>query len=397
MSEFNIEEIAREAVEGIKKQVSDAITQVTEAKETVKAQAGETFEKVKADVADAAFTVKTEAGTKIEQAKADVADAAAKIQAQAGVAFDKAKAKATETMDDFSNEVEKSVRKVKPGDIMEGEVIAVNENGAILDLNYYATGRVPADEMSEDPSFSILRDVKIGDRFKAIVKTVDDGKGCILLSRKMADSECSWDKLSELMENGAVVTGTISDVVKSGAIMYVEGIRGFIPASKLDVKYVEDTAPYLGRTMSVKISEVDEDNRKLILSAKEILTEKYLEEQNEKINKMVVGSVVTGKVETLKDYGAFVDLGDGISGLLHVSQISEKKIAHPKAELKVGQEVKVMITAIKDGKISLSMKALIEKKEEEEEKELEEEAVEYKSEYVPNNPFADLLKDFIKK
>ena len=175
--------------------------------------------------------------------------------------------------------------------------------------------------------------------------------------------------------------------------MYVEGIRGFIPASRLDVRYVEDTAPYLGRKVTVKIIEVDENSQKLILSAKEAATEDYVKQQEKNVSRLSVGSIVEGVVESLQNYGAFVNIGDGISGLLHISQISRERIAHPKAVLKTGQNVKVMITRIENGKVSLSMNAI---RESEEEK-VEEEAHEYRSEYVPNNPFAELLKDYIKK
>ena len=302
------------------------------------------------------------------------------------------KPEVTERMEDYADELESSLRRIYEGDVMEGEVIAFNEHGVILDLNYYATGRVPVEEMSADPSFNIMNDVHIGDRFKAIVKTVDDGKGNILLSKKMAESEYSWDKLKKMMEEESIISGTITEVVRSGAIMYVEGIRGFIPASRLALKYVEDTSPYLGRKMNVKVMEVDEEKEKLILSAKEILTEEFVEQQSNNISKLSIGSIVSGTVESLQNYGAFIDLGDGISGLLHISEIGEKRIAHPKAALRVGQKVDVMITKIENGKVSVSMKAVQAAKEQE----VEEEAMEYKSEYVPNNPFADLLKDFIK-
>ena len=302
------------------------------------------------------------------------------------------KQEVTESMEDYTAELNSSLRKIYPGDIMEGEVVAFNENGVILDLNYYATGRVPADEMSADPAFSIMTDVKKGDRYKAMVKTVDDGKGNILLSVKAAQAETSWDNLRAMKENDEVITGIISQTVPSGAIMYVEGIRGFIPASKLDVKYVEDTTPYLGKQISVKISEVSEERDKLILSAKELKRAEYVEQQAESIGRLAVGSVLTGTVESLQNYGAFVNIGDGISGLVHISEISDAHIKHPKAVLKVGQEVPVMIKKIENGKVSLSIKAVQEAKAEE----VEEEAHEYKSEYVPNNPFADLLKDYMK-
>ena len=189
-----------------------------------------------------------------------------------------------------------------------------------------------------------------------------------------------------------VIEGTITETIKAGAIMYIQGIRGFIPASRLDYKYVEDTSAFLGKKLPVRIQEVDESQQKLILSAREIAQEAHVQKQAESISRLSVGSIVSGKVESLQNYGAFVDIGNGISGLLHVSEISEKRINHPKAVLKVGQEIQVMIIRIQDGKISLSMKAIEAAKEQE----AEEEAHEYHSEYVPNNPFADLLKDYLK-
>ena len=298
-----------------------------------------------------------------------------------------------ESMADYQKELDSSLRKIYEGDVMEGEVIAFNEHGVILDLSYYATGRVPVEEMSANPSFNIMTDVKIGDRFQAIVKKGDDGHGNILLSKKAAESEFSWDTLRQMKDDETVIEGTITEVVKAGAIMYIQGIRGFIPASRLDYKYVEDTAPYLGKKLPVKIIEVSEDQEKLILSAREIASEAHVKKQAENISRLSVGSIVTGTVESLQNYGAFVNIGNGISGLLHISEISEKRINHPKAALRVGQEVTVMIIRIQDGKISLSIKAIEAAKEQE----AEEEANEYHSEYVPNNPFADLLKDYIKK
>jgi len=293
-----------------------------------------------------------------------------------------------ETMDDYAAELEASLRKVYPGDVFECTVVAVDETAVTVDLDYYAPGKILPEELSDDPTFSIMRDVSVGDTFKAIVLQKDDGAGNILLSKKEGDREFSWDKLEELKENDTVINGTITDVTRSGAIMYVEGIRGFIPASKLDIKYVEDTSKYLGKKLSVQIFEIDRDNKKLILSAKEILTEKAMAEHTKQVNSMIVGTIVSGVVEKIMNYGAFVKIDDNISGLLHISEITEGRIPHPSAVLKVGQEVSCMITKISDGKISLSMKAATAAEDEA----LNEEATEYHSDYTPNTPFADLLK-----
>ena len=139
----------------------------------------------------------------------------------------------------------------------------------------------------------------------------------------------------------------------------MEGVRGFIPASKLALRYVEDTSEYQNKEVEANIIEVDVAKKRLVLSCRDILVQKSLEEKAEKVKGVAVGSIVEGTVEQLKDYGAFVDIGDGISGLLHVSQISDKRISHPKAVLKEGQKVKVKITKVENGKISLSMKALM--------------------------------------
>ena len=295
----------------------------------------------------------------------------------------------TESMDDFSNELNASLHRVHSGDVMDCTVVSVDEEAVTVDMDYYAPGRILPEEMSADPTFNFSTDVMPGDTFKAVVQQVDDGSGNVILSKKEADGDYAWEKLKFMMRLGTIIEGKIAEVTKSGAIMYAEGVRGFIPASKLDLKYVEDTAPYLGRTIKVQIADVDEGSRKLILSAKELLTEQALMEQEENIKKLRVGSIVDGVVDSIKDYGAFVRLKDDLQGLLHVSQICEKRINHPKALLHEGQDVTVMITKIENGKISLSMKAIEQAKE----AELEEEAQEYKSEYVPNNPFAELLKN----
>lgn len=294
-----------------------------------------------------------------------------------------------ESMDDYTEEIEASLQKIYPGDVMECTVVAVDETAVSVDLDYYAPGKIMPEEMSADPLFSVFTDVQIGDQFKAVVQQADDGAGNIILSKKEADKEFSWEKLEQMKEDETVIEGTVSGVTNSGAVFYVEGIRGFIPASKLDLKYVEDTNPYLGKKIRVQIAEVDKARGKLILSAKDLLVEAAAEEKLKKTKSLSVGAVLEGTVEKIMDYGAFVDIGNDLSGLLHISEISEKRIAHPKAVLKVGQKVHVTILKVENGKISLSMKAA----KEAEEEELNEEATEYKSEYVPNNPFAALLKD----
>ena len=177
------------------------------------------------------------------------------------------------------------------------------------------------------------------------------------------DDANPWNVVQSYMENKTVLPVKVEGIVNGGAIAMVEGLRGFIPASKLSLSYIEDLETYLLKDIEVRVIEVNQAEERLILSAREILKEKEKKAMEEKIAGLKTGTVLTGKVESLQNYGAFVRLEDGLSGLVHVSQISQKRVKSPKDVLNVGDEVKVKIIGIKDGKISLSMKALEEREE----------------------------------
>ena len=181
------------------------------------------------------------------------------------------------------------------------------------------------------------------------------------------DDANPWNVVKSYMEKGTILPVKVEGIVNGGAIAMIEGIRGFIPASRLSLSHVDDLNPWLGRELKVRIITADAENDKLVLSAREILKEQRDAEKKLKVAEIKEGEVLTGKVETIKDYGAFVDLGDGVSGLVHISQISLDRIKHPSVVLKEGQEVQVKVIGNKDGKISLSMKALLQEKEQEEE------------------------------
>lgn len=264
------------------------------------------------------------------------------------------------TMADYSAELEASFRKINTGDIMEGTVIGISETEITLDLGYYTDGIVRLEDITDDPAFSIKNDIEMGQVVSATVIKRDDGAGHILMSMKDASAVVAWDKLKTLMESQENVTVKVTDVTKGGVVAFLEGVRGFIPASKISLEYVEETEleNYLHQTLEVRVINVDEENKRLVLSAREILKEAADVERAKKISNVEVGLVTEGIVETLKPYGAFVNLGNGLSGLLHISQICNNRIKHPGVVLKEGQTVKVKITEIKDGKLSLSMKAL---------------------------------------
>lgn len=285
-----------------------------------------------------------------------------------------APAEPTETMEDYAAELEASFKKIYEGDILTGTVIGITETEITLDFGYYTDGIIRLEDASDDPAFSIKTSVEMGQTLSATVIKRDDGAGHILLSMKEAAAVLAWDRLNELKDSQQNVTVKITGVTKGGAIAYLEGIRGFIPASKLSLDYVEedDLQDYLNKDLEVRVITVDEEDKRLVLSAREILREIADAERAKKVSNVEVGLVTEGTVESLKEYGAFVNLGNGLSGLLHISQISQQRIKHPGVLLKEGQKVKVKIIGVKDGKISLSMKAL----EEIAAKEIEEEVFE---------------------
>ena len=293
------------------------------------------------------------------------------------------------TMADYSAELEASFRKINAGDIMEGTVIGISETEITLDLGFYTDGIVRLEDITDDPAFSIKNDIEMGQVVSATVIKRDEGAGHILMSMKDASAVLAWDKLKTLMESQENVTVKVTDVTKGGVVVFLEGVRGFIPASKISLEYVEETEleNYLHQTLEVRVINVDVENKRLVLSAREILKEAADAERAKKISNVEVGLVTEGIVETLKPYGAFVNLGNGLSGLLHISQICNNRIKHPGVVLKEGQTVKVKITEIKDGKLSLSMKAL----EDVAAKEIEEEVFEIPETEEVTTSLASLL------
>ena len=261
------------------------------------------------------------------------------------------------TMQDFEQELNRSFKKIFPGDVVTGTVIGISDTEVTLDLNYFAEGIIPLAELSNDPRFSIKADVQIGETISAMV-THENKEGALMLSKKKADDVLSWDKLKELMDAGTVVTVKIAEAFPAGAITYLEGIRAFIPASKLAMTFVDDPTTFIGQTVQAIVITVNQADQKLTLSVKDVLKEQEKQERNSRIARLVVGTVVTGTVEQIMPYGAFVSIGEDLSGLLHISQICGRRIKSPSEVIKIGDTVNVKIIDVKDGKVSLSMKAV---------------------------------------
>ncbi len=206
-----------------------------------------------------------------------------------------------------------------------------------------------------------------------------------------ADTQC-WDKCKEYMEAKTVVTVTVDGIpAKGGVIATLEGLRGFIPASHISLGHVDDLNAYLGKELDVHVIEVDESNKRLVLSARNVLRAKAAEEKAAKLNALTPGTILEGTVDTIKPYGAFIKIDDSITGLVHVSQISKKRIASPDAVLKVGDTVKAKVLGIKEGKLSLSIRAVDEEKEAKREEEIKNIKIPASEALVQN--LGDLLKN----
>ena len=217
----------------------------------------------------------------------------------------------TETMEDYKEALEASYRRIRPGDIVTGTVIDVNDQDVTIDFNYYAPGRIPVTELSDDPTYHVLENVAVGDTLTATVVKTDDGAGNMLLSCKDAAEELAWDKLQEAQKTKKVYHVKVAGAVNGGCVAYVEGVRGFIPASKLALEYVEEPADYLNKELDVQVISVDEGAKRVVLSAKELLLAKVMEEKNKKIR----GEVMLLGIYDYTVVLTYISLGISVFGI----------------------------------------------------------------------------------
>ncbi|CAG5088045.1 30S ribosomal S1-like protein, rpsA [Thermobacillus xylanilyticus] len=246
---------------------------------------------------------------------------------------------------------------LKKGDIVKGTVIKIEDNQAYVSLGYKYDGVIPLRELSAVQLDNAADAVQVGQELELKVISIDDDKERLVLSKRQVDAEKAWDRLQEQFEKGEVLEVTVADVVKGGLVADV-GVRGFIPASMVERHYVEDFSSYKGRTLRVKIKELDRETNKVILSAKEVLEEEYEANKRRIMESLEPGQIIEGTVQRLTPFGAFVDIG-GIDGLVHVSELAWEHVAHPRDVVSEGQQVKVKVLKVdpEAGKISLSIKA----------------------------------------
>ncbi|OBR64849.1 30S ribosomal protein S1 [Paenibacillus oryzae] len=246
---------------------------------------------------------------------------------------------------------------LKKGDSVKGTIVKIEDNQAYVSLGYKYDGVIPLRELSSVQLENAADAVQVGQEVELKVVSIDDNKESLVLSKKLVDGEKAWDELQSRFESGEVFEVVVADVVKGGLVADV-GVRGFIPASMVERHFVEDFSDYKGRTLRVKVKEIDVENKKVILSQKDVLDAEFEQNKQQVIGSIQVGQELEGTVQRLTPFGAFVDIG-GVDGLVHVSELSWQHVAHPKDVVSEGQKLNVKVLKVDPaaGKISLSVKA----------------------------------------
>ncbi|MBW4082851.1 30S ribosomal protein S1 [Paenibacillus sp. S150] len=246
---------------------------------------------------------------------------------------------------------------LKKGDTVKGTIVKIEDNQAYVSIGYKYDGVIPIRELSSVQLDNAAAAVEVGQEVECKVVSINDNKESLVLSKRAIDSEKSWEDLEKYFASQEAFEVTVADVVKGGLVADV-GARGFIPASMVERHFVEDFSDYKGRTLRVKVKELDRENSKVILSAKEVLEEEFEANKQKIMSELSEGQIIEGTVQRLTQFGAFVDVG-GVDGLVHVSEIAWNHVEKPSDVVSEGEKVKVKVLKVdpEKGKISLSIKA----------------------------------------
>ena len=246
---------------------------------------------------------------------------------------------------------------VDDGQLVNGTVVRVDRDEVLVDIGYKSEGVIPSRELSIRNDVDPSEIVSIGDELEALVLQKEDKEGRLLLSKKRAQYERAWGQIEEIKERDGMVSGPVIEVVKGGLILDI-GLRGFLPASLVELRRVRDLQPYIGRSLEAKIIELDKNRNNVVLSRRAYLEETQKEQREDFLANLTPGEVRSGVVSSVVNFGAFVDLG-GMDGLIHVSELSWKHVDHPGSVVAVGDEVTVQVLEVdlSRERISLSLKA----------------------------------------
>jgi small subunit ribosomal protein S1 len=260
-------------------------------------------------------------------------------------------------MDDFLAAIDETIKYFNDGDIVEGTIVKVDRDEVLLDIGYKTEGVIPSRELSIKHDVDPNEVVSVGDSVEALVLQKEDKEGRLILSKKRAQYERAWGTIEKIKEEDGIVTGTVIEVVKGGLILDI-GLRGFLPASLVEMRRVRDLQPYVGKELEAKIIELDKNRNNVVLSRRQWLEQTQSEVRSTFLATLQKGQVRSGVVSSIVNFGAFVDLG-GVDGLVHVSELSWKHIDHPSEVVEVGQEVTVEVLDVDldRERVSLSLKA----------------------------------------
>ncbi len=259
--------------------------------------------------------------------------------------------------EDLLAAIDATIKHFNDGDIVEGRIVKVDRDEVLLDIGYKTEGVIPSRELSIKHDVDPNEVVKVGDEVEALVLQKEDKEGRLILSKKRAQYERAWGTIEKIKEEDGVVTGSVIEVVKGGLILDI-GLRGFLPASLVEMRRVRDLQPYVGKEIEAKIIELDKNRNNVVLSRRAWLEQTQSEVRTSFLKELGKGQVRTGVVSSIVNFGAFVDLG-GVDGLVHVSELSWKHIDHPSEVVEVGDEVKVEVLDVDMDRerVSLSLKA----------------------------------------
>jgi small subunit ribosomal protein S1 len=262
------------------------------------------------------------------------------------------------TPEELIQAIEHSLKDFKDGDLVEGTVVKVDRDEVLLDIGYKSEGVIPAKELSIRQDVDPSEVVSVGDHVEALVLQKEDKEGRLILSKKRAQYERAWSQIEETMRRGETIKGPVIEVVKGGLILDI-GLRGFLPASLVELRRVRDLHPYVGQILEAKIIELDRNRNNVVLSRRAFLEESQSEGRKKFLESLRKGERRHGVVSSIVNFGAFVDIGGGVDGLVHVSELSWKHVDHPSEVVSVNQEVDVEVldVELERERVSLSLKA----------------------------------------
>src|SRR3990172_5780406 len=245
---------------------------------------------------------------------------------------------------------------INEGEVVHGTVVRVDKDEVLVDIGYKSEGVIPVSELSIRRSVNPSDEVHVGEEIDALVMTKEDAEGRLILSKKRARFELAWKAIEAASESGDPVTGRVIEVVKGGLILDL-GVRGFLPASLVDIRRVQDLDEFLGRELRCKVIELNRSRNNVVLSPRAVLEDERKEMRQAILDRLNPGDVIEGQISNIVDFGAFVDL-DGMDGLIHISEISWSHVNHPSEVLDIGQTVKVKVLDIDRDRqrISLGLK-----------------------------------------